>query len=179
MNNPAEMCDVLDLYNCHNDSIAIRDVDQRLLSQHLEMTEQRGPNRDHAGLAAQLASNRATDNICSWGRSPEQGTDDSTRPKHRAYQVSWRAWESGSQLLPLGGDAHRAVVGVTHPGHDAACGNHGYSAKAKLVTSQRCRNEDISAAAHATINSQCHSLSQLIHHKRLHTIGHFISALKA
>ena len=78
------------------------------------------------------------------------------------HQVTRGSRESSPQLLPLRGNSNGAVVGVTHASHDAACGNHGHSAKAKLVPSQSCRHEHISAASHATVNPKGHPVSQLI-----------------
>mmetsp|Transcript_18872 Transcript_18872/g.47860 ORF Transcript_18872/g.47860 Transcript_18872/m.47860 type:complete len:1344 (-) Transcript_18872:168-4199(-) len=86
-------------------------------------------------------------------------------------EVGGRAGEARAQLLTLGGHAHGAVVGVAHTRHDAAGGNHGHGAEAKLVGAQQCAHEDVAAVAHAAVDAHHHAVAQLVAHQRLVHLG--------
>mmetsp|Transcript_8442 Transcript_8442/g.24194 ORF Transcript_8442/g.24194 Transcript_8442/m.24194 type:complete len:215 (+) Transcript_8442:1169-1813(+) len=76
--------------------------------------------------------------------------------------ISGCTWEAGTELLALGGNADRAVVGVAYARHDAAGGDHCHSSEAVLVGSHGSRLEHIKASADAAINAQDNTLAQLV-----------------
>ena len=66
------------------------------------------------------------------------------------------------QLLFLGGDPHRAVIGVADPRHNAALGNHGDGAKAKLLGPHQGSHDHIPAGFETAIDPQQDAIAQLV-----------------
>ena len=73
-----------------------------------------------------------------------------------------QAGEALAQGLLLGGDPHRAVVGVADAGHDAALGDHGDRAEAELLGPQQGRDHHVPAALEAPVGPQQHPVAQAV-----------------
>ena len=70
--------------------------------------------------------------------------------------------EPAPQVFLLGGHANGALVGMAHPGHDAALGDHGHRAKSKLLGTQQGGNHHVPTGLQATVGPQDHPLAQTV-----------------
>jgi len=68
-------------------------------------------------------------------------------------------------------DADRAVVGVAHPGHDAAFGDHGRRAKGVLVGPQEGGDDNVAPCFEPAVDAQGHPVPQVVGEQRLLRLG--------
>ena len=82
-----------------------------------------------------------------------------------------RAAELRAQRLLLGGNAHRARIEVTLPGHHAPQRHDGGAAEAVLIRAQQGGDDDIATDLQSAINAEPHAPPQVVAHQHLLRLG--------
>ena len=72
-----------------------------------------------------------------------------------------------NSLNYLGGDSNRASIQMTFPHHGTSQGNERSSGESKLISTQQCTNDHITASPDLSINLKHYSPAQVVQYKSL------------
>ena len=87
------------------------------------------------------------------------------------HHVLGFAGKTLAQFFVLGGDTDRAGIQMTLAHHDATFDDQGRSCEAKLIGTQQCADNDITAGTHTTVDLHGNSATQFVQHQGLVCFG--------